>query len=653
MRLSKIFIEHFKGLDKMDVSPKGKDVTVRGKNGTGKTTVADAYAWCMTGKGFDGKTIDTQIKKRAEDGSTPNDGGVEHAVEVELEKDNGIHVILRREFKEKWEKHRGAADREFKGHTTTYTIDGVPLSKKEYDRKVSNLVNGDDTFQLLSMPLHFCTNVKWQDRRKVLMEMCGETPDEKIIADNPKFEPLKKELENKTISEYRKVIQSKMRKNNEEAKTIPARIDELTGMQAEAIGNKQALEDDIKALKSVQGDRQAALVAIKNGGAVATIQQQNAEIQAKLLKLKAEIEADYNRKASEAERTINGCRYEIKRLGREIERNQKDMDQFGAIADTADKMAAKLRDEWNKVHAEPFPDDVSDTCPCCGQKLPAEKVESIRAAELQKFNLNKAERLKAIQEKGKNIMAGKQRDLDKVEELKVTNDEAQARIEELSKSLEEAQKMLEGVSKPEPEKHPEYITLKEQLDFNLKSIANEHKDNGDEIKALEEEIEKIGAEISERQDKLAAIKQNEGIEARIEELKDREKYLGKMYSGLEKMLFLTEDFLRAKVRATEDNINSHFKYVKWKMFEQKINGALDECCEPIIDGVPFSDGLNKGNRMRAALDIVNALSKYYGISLPVIIDDCESYTSLPEVDAQLIKLIADGGHDSLSVEIED
>ena len=89
------------------------------------------------------------------------------------------------------------------------------------------------------------------------------------------------------------------------------------------------------------------------------------------------------------------------------------------------------------------------------------------------------------------------------------------------------------------------------------------------------------------------------------------------------------------------------------MFEQKINGALEECCEPLIDGVPYADGLNKGNRMKAALDILNALSKYYGVSLPIFIDDCESYTSLPEVDAQLIKLIADGDHDSLEVEIEE
>ena len=98
MKLTKIFVEHFKGLDKLSIEPNGKNIVVRGKNGTGKTTVADAYAWCVTGKGFDGKTIDTQIKKRAADGSTPNDGGVEHTVEVEYEVDENHYVTLRREF---------------------------------------------------------------------------------------------------------------------------------------------------------------------------------------------------------------------------------------------------------------------------------------------------------------------------------------------------------------------------------------------------------------------------------------------------------------------------------------------------------------------------------------------------------------------------
>ena len=42
MKLTKIFVEHFKGLDNLSIQPDGKNIVVRGKNGTGKTTVADA-----------------------------------------------------------------------------------------------------------------------------------------------------------------------------------------------------------------------------------------------------------------------------------------------------------------------------------------------------------------------------------------------------------------------------------------------------------------------------------------------------------------------------------------------------------------------------------------------------------------------------------
>ena len=54
MRLNRITIEHFKGIDKLEINAAGKDVTIRGENGTGKTTVADAYSWALMGKGFDG-----------------------------------------------------------------------------------------------------------------------------------------------------------------------------------------------------------------------------------------------------------------------------------------------------------------------------------------------------------------------------------------------------------------------------------------------------------------------------------------------------------------------------------------------------------------------------------------------------------------------
>ena len=648
MKLRRLTIANFKGLDKVEIAPQGKNVAVCAKNGVGKTCLSDAYAWAMTGKGFDGQAIDTQIKKRAEDGSTPNDGGVEHSVEVELEQDDGRPVIIRREFKEEWTKKRGTSDQEFKGHTSTYSIDGVPLSKKEYDSRIGELIKGD-IFPLLSMPFYFCSKMKWKDRRALLMKMAGEVTDEDIIKGNPGLELLSKELEKHSIADYRKILQSKMKKNNEEVKTIPARIDELTGMMNEAPGDREKLDAEVKMLQKDKAAKEKELAGLKNGGELAQRRANLAEEEAKMTKYKAEFDAEHTVKAGDAEKVVRGCKSEIERIEAEIERNFKDIERYEVTAETADKLAAGLRDDWNKIHAEPFPDNISDICPCCGQPLPTDKLERIRAEELKKFNLKKAERLKAIQEKGKNIMAGKERDLAAAANLKTANEEKQARITELTKSLEENQKLLEGTEKPDIKKTPLYIELAESIKMAERFVAMAEGDTKEACDTVEAEIENLATEISARQEKLAAFKKNNEMRERIEELKDREKDLGKLYSELEKQLFMTEEFLRAKVRATEESINSHFKYVRFKMFEQRINGALEECCEPIIDGVPFNDGLNKGNKMRAALDIVNALSKYYGISLPVFIDDCESYTSLPDVNAQVIKLIADGAYDKLTM----
>ncbi len=651
MKLRRLTIANFKGLDKLDVAPMGKDVTITGENGTGKSTIADAYAWCVTGKSFDGKAIDTQIKKRAEDGSTPNDGGVEHAVEVEMETDDGQPIVLRREFKEKWEKHRGASDREFKGHTSDYSIDGVPLAKKEYDKKVGELIHGD-VFPLLSMPLYFCTNMKWQDRRKLLMEMAGDTTDADIIKDNPNLEPLAAELEKHSIADLRKIIQSKMKKNNEEIKTIPARIDELTGMMGEAPGDREKLEAEVKRLEKDKAAKEKELAGIQNGGEIAERRKALAEIEARKTKFMAEFEAEYTLKTGDAEKVIRGCRSEIESLGHEIEHGQEEINRLQSMADFQDKLAADLRTAWNKVYAETCPETVDNICPYCGQPLPADKLQELKAKASEEFNLDKANRLKEIQTKGKAIMADKQKDLDKIEAIKAKTVEKQARITELTKNLEENQKLLEGTEKPDIKKNPEYIQLNEEIEMAQTFIKSLEGDSKEAADTVEVEISNLATDISGLQEKIAAFKKNDEMKARIEELKDREKTLGKLYSDLEKLLFLTEEFLRAKVKATEESINSHFKYVRFKMFTQKINGALEECCEPIIDGVPFNDGLNKGNRMKAALDILNALTKYYGETLPVFIDDCESYTSLPDVDSQLIKLIAVKGEKSLTINVD-
>jgi len=97
---------------------------------------------------------------------------------------------------------------------------------------------------------------------------------------------------------------------------------------------------------------------------------------------------------------------------------------------------------------------------------------------------------------------------------------------------------------------------------------------------------------------------------------------------------------RAKADLLSEEVNKHFNIVKWKLFRQLVNGGEEECCEPMVNGKPYSSGLNSGHRILAELDIINALQKIYDVQVPVILDNAERVNAfnLPKMDCQLIAM---------------
>ena len=80
---------------------------------------------------------------------------------------------------------------------------------------------------------------------------------------------------------------------------------------------------------------------------------------------------------------------------------------------------------------------------------------------------------------------------------------------------------------------------------------------------------------------------SKGAEARIKELEAKEEQLAADIAEIDRKLFLTEQFIRAQVSMLEESINSRFELVKFKLFEELQNGALNEVCETTCDGVPW------------------------------------------------------------------
>ena len=146
---------NFKGVNKLSIDF-NDSTNIFGANGTGKTTVFDSFTWLLFGKDssdrkdFELKTLDSSnvvIPK------------IEHEVNAVIWVDDE-EVTIKRILKEKWVKQRGSLEAEFTGNETLYYWNDVPLSQKEFQNKVSQIID-ETIFKLITSPTAF-NSLKWQ-----------------------------------------------------------------------------------------------------------------------------------------------------------------------------------------------------------------------------------------------------------------------------------------------------------------------------------------------------------------------------------------------------------------------------------------------------------------------------------------------------------
>lgn len=284
--LLKLTLRNFKGIRDYVLNPDEANVSVFGDNAAGKTTLFDAFVWLLFDK-------DSQNKKDFEIKTLDAAGKVFHKLEHEVEGVlvvNGKRITLRKVFAEKWSKKRGSATEEFSGHTTDYFINGVPAKKAEYDEAVNGIVN-ENIFKLLTNPMFFNEQLKWQERRKILLEVCGDVADSEVIESNKSLASLPAILGDRSIEDHRKVIAARRSKINEELEKIPIRIDEVYRSMPQPDGEKTAIEERIKLISRQIEDKQAELTRLQSGGEIAVKEKRQHELEGELLQLKNELQA--------------------------------------------------------------------------------------------------------------------------------------------------------------------------------------------------------------------------------------------------------------------------------------------------------------------------------------------------------------------------
>lgn len=654
IRLNFIRLQNFKGIKDFKLDAQGKNVSVFGNNGTGKTTLQDAWTWLLFDKDSQ-NNADTNFTIKPQDELGQDINHLQTVVEAELFVD-GEPLILKKMREEKWVTRRGTTEPVMDGHTKKYWFNEVPVKAKEYQSKVDELIN-EDIFKKITDPLYFNTKIDWKERRKTLLEISGNATDEQVIASDESLARLTEILNGRSIEDYKLVLADKLKGLKKERDDLPPRIDELTMSLPQEEPDYTAVETELKKHKDELATVEFLMTnAANKANKITEKYQELAKLKSQLEEVKAKIKSESGAdktKLIEKKSDLEDGKF-ILQSG--IASLQMDILQAKTRLASNSKTRQRLLDEWRnlndkraEISSEQFElGEMATNCPMCNQEIPEETIRTQIEELKANFEKDKKEKLAMNQILiEQNMTEGKS--------LKADTEKAQADLEMAEKELEEKEFKLENlkisinaiegelskpVAEPDYTKYPEYIELLEKIEQLQTELDKPVEDNSSELLQRKAEIQ---SKIDECNKVLNSQAETEKKKARIEELKAEEKRLSTLIAELEGHKFLLERFTIAKVNLLEDSINSQFKHVRFKLFEENItNEGIKETCIALVNTngsyVKFEDG-NLAGRINASLDIIQALSKFYGVQAPIFIDNRESVSEIMQIDSQIINLI--------------
>lgn len=645
VRLQKLTLRNFMGIESLEIDAGGKDFSVYADNGVGKTTIATALFYLFFGKDSNNRK-DFEIKTLGADGQPIH--FLEHTVEGSFEI-SGQPLTLAKIYKEKWTAKRGSADKEFDGHTTDHFVNGVPVSKTEYDARIESICR-EETFRLLTDPNFFNMSLKWQQRREILLTVCGDVSDEDVILMNPELADLPQILGNHSIEEYRKILARQRPELNEKLRGLPMRIDEVRRAIGTVQGSKESIDLDIAKLRAKRSEESEKLQAIDNGVQAVELRKQLAELDREILtqKNKQTQELGERQRAEQQKLTELSAKYEDAR--RTTRRHQSELDDLKSSIDRNEARLQVLRADGQALQAQVFePLPVAEACPTCGQSLPAEEIEAARAKALSDFNLQKSTRLEKIIADGKALKAQNDELVARYESLRVDLQRVQETEQTLASEVE-AERARLASQHVQTAENAELIKLAEeriQLAIRIDSLGSQSES---EKQTVRDDIARLDAAIQTLEGELAKLKLAETSKQRIDELTAEEKKLRLEIETLDRHTFTIEEFIRAKVRMLTDRINERFDTVRFKLFDTQVNGGIAETCVCTVNGVPFEGALNHGARVNAGLEIINVLAEHYKVAPFVILDNSESVTKTIPTVGQQIRLVVSAADRTLRIE---
>lgn len=626
-------LENFQGIKEFDLAPEGSNTSVYGDNGTGKSTIYNAFTWLMYGKAstdeknYTPKTVDSHH--------------LNHIVELTVMLDDGSKLTLKKDFHEVYKTKKGNADPVFNGHTSDYFIDGVPVSETDFNARLKDLYKSEELAKMLTSYNYFLEDMKVKERRQKLLELCGDVDFNTVINSNEELKGftavLKKPGDTNslyTVEEYQAIAAKEKKLIDKKLREIPGRIDEVEKAKPDVGEESRAgLEAELELLTR----KKAELELNKN----APVDSKIADIKSKIATAKsdyAQAESSYlkheNEKMESDRRAIRELESKVDAIVLEIKTTRRKYDERIENVRFMTQTREKLLKEFKEASGLAWEGD--GICPTCGQPLPEEQIEKAK----EEFNIQKSKKLEDIQKRGKTVSKDSiAEEQQKADELLTILDTRKAELEGLQQRItEERSKLQEIIPFADTESGKALTSEVKVLNKELEKAMTSSKDTDS---SLDGDIAKVAAEIRATNEKIAAFALIEKQNARRIELEEEEKELAQSFEILTHGLYLCDLYSKTKAQLLDEKVNSHFKTLRFRLFIEQQNGGIADDCEALIPCsgtyVPFKSA-NNAARINAGLEVLDALGDFYKVQLPIFIDNSEGCTAIRPTKAQQIRL---------------
>ena len=636
MRITHIFAQNFckfYGKNTLDTDFSMKTV-LSGQNEVGKSTVKRIILDVLNCHDENDREI-TGIRPHDENGVEIDDVDIVRAVTFEID---GKAKTLKKITRQKRNK-KG----EITGSVTDYSINDVPYKMADYNQYINDNIAelGVLPFSLNAMTL---LNKSQAEQRLALASYFGTRTDEEICDMFPQFAELKSMFDDGDVDQLKKVCRGKLNGTGgrnvskglvKERDEISTRIDtihstnEYTDLAELELQKKtyepqlKEIEDKLSDYNKILEDKQKATEDIMNLKFELSDMERkaNADNQKKRMELQLQID-DFNASIHKTESMIRAKKASIENSEREV--------RFCA------ENLAKVRADWKKAKALSF-DESSVNCPMCGQKLPEDKIESMR----NEFDEQKAKNLKELEDKGNALSSDSKELKQAIEDKKKEIVDLEAELKELTEKYEIVAKELEMVPTDiDMTGNSEYQALKAKIEEKEKALADEN-DTSELIRKLKNERNELLRQVSSVDTKIElGVANNKRIDDSIADLETKRTDLNQEIADWERKLDLLKEFTRKKNELLQADVNKYLNFATAKLFRPLLNGDTEECCDFVYNGEAYARNLNHGARMLTEVDICRAFQKVVGVNFPIIIDDTESVDDwrIPQIDNQLILL---------------